>query len=71
MHVLTRTVNESVAIGDDVEVTVLEIASHFVRVGISSPQSDPPYREQVIHVEPRKPEMPESIRRRFSSPEMK
>ncbi|MCC7422469.1 MAG: carbon storage regulator [Planctomycetaceae bacterium] len=65
MRVLTRQVNEGVVIGDDVEVTVLEVASDYVRIGITSPHTDPPYQEQTLHYTPKEVELPEAIRQRF------
>ena len=41
MLVLTRRVNQSVMIGDDVLITVLEIHGDQVRIGIDAPRSLP------------------------------
>ncbi len=65
MHVLTRGVDQGVVIGDNTEVTVMEIGPDFVRVAIESPDLDPPYRERTLRVEPKEPELPEAIRNRF------
>lgn len=45
--VLTRKENETVVIGDDVRVTVLEIRGDKVRVGIDAPQEMAVHREEV------------------------
>ena len=47
MLVLTRGVGESLMIGDDVEVTVLEIKGAQVRLGIDAPTSVPVNRREV------------------------
>ena len=47
MLVLTRRVGESLVIGDDVEVTVLEIKGAQVRLGIDAPTSVPVNRREV------------------------
>ncbi len=47
MLVLTRRPGESVMVGDDVVVTVLEIRGEVVRVGISAPRSIQVHREEV------------------------
>ena len=39
MLVLRRRVGESIVIGDDVTVTVLEVSGDVVRVGIDAPRS--------------------------------
>ncbi len=51
MQVLSRRENESVEIGDDVTVTVLEIGYEHVRLGISCPSHDPEYWEQTLFTE--------------------
>ena len=47
MLVLTRSPGESIFIGDDIEITVLEIAGEAVRLGISISPRDPARREEV------------------------
>jgi len=47
MLVLTRIPGESVFIGDDIEITVLEIGDEGVRLGISTSPRDPARREEV------------------------
>ncbi len=48
MLVLTRHANQSIMIGDDVVVTVLEIRGEQVRLGISAPRSVDVHREEVF-----------------------
>ncbi len=47
MLVLTRRPGESVMIGDDVVVTVLDVRGDVVRVGIKAPRSVQVHREEV------------------------
>jgi carbon storage regulator len=47
MLVLTRTANQSIMIGHDVVVTVLEIRGDQVRLGIKAPRSVDVHREEV------------------------
>ena len=47
MLVLTRRGGESVRIGDDITVTVLEDRGRQVRIGIHAPNDVPVHREEV------------------------
>lgn len=47
MLVLTRNANQSIMIGHDVVVTVLEIRGDQVRLGIRAPRSVDVHREEV------------------------
>ena len=47
MLILTRKSGESVMIGDDIVVTVLEANQRQVRIGISAPQEVPVHREEI------------------------
>ena len=47
MLVLTRRGGESIVIGNDVTVTVLEVRGDQVRIGIDAPKSVPIHREEV------------------------
>ena len=46
--VLTRRRDESVMIGDDVEVTVIDIRGDKVRMGVNSPRQMAVYRKEVF-----------------------
>ncbi|HAS82391.1 MAG TPA: carbon storage regulator [Verrucomicrobia bacterium] len=48
MLVLTRTLEESVMIGDNVEVRVLGIHGDQVRLGFVAPRSIPVFRKEVF-----------------------
>jgi carbon storage regulator len=45
--VLTRKSNQSIMIGDDVEVSVLSIIGEKVRIGIQAPREIPVFRKEV------------------------
>ena len=47
MLILTRKVNESLKLGDDVTVTVLGIKGGQVRIGISAPRDIEVHRQEV------------------------
>lgn len=47
MLVLTRKTNQSIMIGDDVEVTVLAVSRDKIRLGITAPREVPVYRKEV------------------------
>ena len=47
MLVLTRRANQSIMIGHDVKVTVLEVRGDQVRLGITAPRSVDVHREEV------------------------
>jgi carbon storage regulator len=46
--VLTRRANQSIMIGSDVVVTVLEVRGDQVRIGIDAPRSVAVHREEVF-----------------------
>ena len=48
MLVLTRSTNQSIMIGPEIVVTVLEVRGDNVRLGIQAPRSVAVYREEVI-----------------------
>jgi carbon storage regulator len=45
--VLTRKSNQSIMIGDEIEVSVLAIMGEKVRLGITAPRSVPVFRREV------------------------
>lgn len=47
MLVLTRKSNQSIMIGDDIEISVLAIMGEKVRIGIEAPRSVPVFRLEV------------------------
>jgi carbon storage regulator CsrA len=52
MLVLTRRAGESIRIGDDVLVTVVQVAPGKVRIGIEAPSGCVILREELIGREP-------------------
>jgi carbon storage regulator len=47
MLVLTRKSNQSIMIGDDIEISVLAIMGEKVRIGITAPREVPVFRTEV------------------------
>jgi carbon storage regulator len=47
MLVLTRKSNQSIMIGDEIEVSVLSIMGEKVRIGIQAPRDIPVFRKEV------------------------
>jgi carbon storage regulator len=71
--VLTRKSNQSIMIGDDIEVSVLQIMGEKVRIGIQAPRAVPVFRKEVyveIHqedAEKERQEVDEALERLKSS----
>ncbi|MBW8751955.1 MAG: carbon storage regulator CsrA [Propionibacteriales bacterium] len=61
MLVLSRRPGESVVIGDDVTVTVLEVRGDVIRIGIDAPRSVAVHRAELL-------EQLESSNREAASP---
>jgi len=57
MLILTRRPTQTVKIGDDVTVTVLEIRGTQVRLGVNAPRDTAVLREEIIE-KPRPPRTP-------------
>ena len=47
MLVLSRHVDESIMIGDDIEIAVVEIRGDKIRIGIKAPRDIPVHRDEV------------------------
>ena len=47
MLILTRRIGETLMIGDNVTITVLEVKGGQVRIGINAPKSVSVHREEV------------------------
>lgn len=47
MLVLTRKPDQSIMIGDDVEITVLSVSGDKVRLGIQAPADVPVHRTEI------------------------
>lgn len=47
MLVLSRKIDESIKIGNDVEVTIVDILGNKVRLGITAPKVIPVHRKEI------------------------
>lgn len=47
MLVLSRRIEETLVIGDDIEITVLGISGNQVRIGIKAPRHISVHREEI------------------------
>ena len=62
MLVLTRKSNQSIMIGDEIEVSVLSIMGEKVRIGIQAPRDIPVFRKEV-YLEIQQDTSPEEARK--------
>jgi len=60
MLVLTRKSNQSIMIGDNIEVSVLSVMGDKVRIGIQAPQDIPVFRTEIYEEIHRQGEAPQS-----------
>ena len=47
MLVLSRQINEAITIGDEIEISIVEIKGGKVRIGINAPRNIAVYRKEV------------------------
>mgnify|MGYP000330101070 CR=1 FL=1 len=47
MLILTRKANQTVNIGDDIRIKIVEIGNGYVKLGIEAPREMPIYREEL------------------------
>jgi carbon storage regulator len=47
MLVLTRKPNESIMIGDQIELSILSVSGEKVRIGVEAPREIPVYRKEI------------------------
>ncbi|WP_077619695.1 carbon storage regulator CsrA [Bacillus sinesaloumensis] len=47
MLVLTRRINESIKIGDEIEITILSVSGEQIKIGIDAPKHVEIHRKEV------------------------
>lgn len=47
MLVLSRQKNESIVIGDDIEINIVDVRGGKVRLGITAPRETPVHRREI------------------------
>ncbi|HBO37807.1 MAG TPA: carbon storage regulator [Pasteurellaceae bacterium] len=47
MLILTRKVGESLLIGDDISITILNVRGNQVKIGVNAPKDVSVYREEI------------------------
>lgn len=47
MLVLTRKLNQSIQIGDDIEIKILAVDGEQIKIGINAPKSVEIYRKEI------------------------
>lgn len=47
MLALSRKQGESIMVGSDIELTILEVKGEQVKIGISAPKNIPVYRKEI------------------------
>ena len=54
MLILERKLNESILVGNDVVIEIVEVRGNKVRLGITAPRSIPVHRQEVFDIIKRK-----------------
>jgi carbon storage regulator len=50
MLILTRKLGESINVGDDIKITLLDIKGKYIRIGIEAPRNVTVHREEVYQL---------------------
>jgi len=50
MLVLSRQRNESIKIGDDIEIIIVDVCGDKVRLGINAPKEIPVHRKEIYEI---------------------
>lgn len=50
MLILERKLNESILVGSDVVIEIVEVRGNKVRLGITAPRSIPVHRQEVVEL---------------------
>jgi carbon storage regulator len=48
MLILTRKQGESITIGDDIRITILDVKGKYVRVGVEAPRELAVHRQEIV-----------------------
>lgn len=63
MLALSRKPDESIMLGNDIEITILEVKGDQVKVGIKAPRNIPVYRKEVfLQIQDANKEAAESVK---------
>jgi carbon storage regulator len=57
MLILTRKLGESITIGKDIKITILDIKGKYVRVGVEAPRNVAVHREEISQLVHKKEQM--------------
>lgn len=57
MLILTRKLGESITIGEDIKITMLDIKGKYVRVGVEAPRDVAVHREEISQLVHKKEQM--------------
>ncbi|MGV8056610.1 MAG: carbon storage regulator CsrA [Smithellaceae bacterium] len=50
MLILTRKLGESITIGDDIKITLLDVKGKYIRIGIEAPRNVAVHRQEVYQL---------------------